>query len=276
MCIARAVGSFLAALVLVGCGQPAGSDDQARTLRLTFGAAAHHYRYHTSLNGTERVAGGGQVPAAADYAADAVWRVLAVDRSGAATIDQALSNITPAAQASARAPHWQFKLAPDGQVTSATNPPQGETQTVTVPGSTQFLAILPDRPVKPGDSWSRTVTQPLPAGGGATLISARSRFERYATTAGRRVAVISSQASAPFDFTVPTQQPASGRTPATTRNLRYQGTLSSRSETWLDLAGDQLVRVDDAVATDFTETLQGDSHGSVRFTGTYTLQLDQA
>ncbi len=275
MCIARA-GSLLAALLfVVGCAHGPSSDDQTRTLRLTFGAAAHHYRYHTSLNGTERVANGSPVPATADYTADAVWQVLGVDRNGAATIDQGLSNISPTAQASAQAQHWQFKLTPDGQVTAST-PPQGETPTVTVPGSTQFVAILPDRPVKPGESWTRTITQPLPAGGGATLISARSHFDRYATTAGSRVAVISSQASAPFDFTVPTQQPASGRTPATTRNLRYQGTLSSRSETWLDLGGDQLVRVDDTVTTDFTETLQGDARGPVHFTGTYMLQLDQA
>src|SRR5436190_12677779 len=165
MCIARAVAAGLLAALLVGCGQHAGSDDQTRTLKLAFGgpAASHHFHYHTSLNGTERAANGSQVPAAADYTADAVWQVLDVDRGGVATIDQALSNISPAGQATGQAPHWQFRLTPDGQV-SSTAPPQGATSTVTVPGSTQFLAILPGHPAKPGDSWRKTVTQAQPAG----------------------------------------------------------------------------------------------------------------
>jgi hypothetical protein len=63
--------------------------------------------------------------------------------------------------------------------------------------------------------------------------------------------------------------------PATTRGLRYQGTLTSRSQTWLDLATDQVAKVDDTVVTEFTETLQDDARGPVRFKGTYKLQLDR-
>ena len=260
----------------MGCGQHAGSDDQTRTLKLAFGgpAASHHFHYHTSLNGTERAANGSQVPAAADYTADAVWQVLDVDRGGVATIDQALSNISPAGQATGQAPHWQFRLTPDGQV-SSTAPPQGATSTVTVPGSTQFLAILPGHPAKPGDSWRKTVTQAQPAGSAATSLAARGHFDRYVDLAGRRAAVVSTDATAPFDFTVPVAQPASGRTPATTRGLRYQGTLTSRSTTWLDLATDQVAKVEDTVTTDFTETLQDDARGPLRFTGTYKLELER-
>jgi hypothetical protein len=187
------------------------------------------------MAGTERTASGGQRRDDSRRTADAVWRVVSVDRGAAVTIDQTLSD----------GGGWRFALAPDGLVAAAPAP-----GTFTVPGSSQFLAILPDRPVRPGDAWTSDVRLP-----GRTTLRAMSRLERYERWRGRDVAVVTSRSFGPFDM-------AAGA-------VRSRGTVDGRSTTWLDPAAGLVVKVDHTFTTTFTTG--GPAAG---FTGTYRLRLE--
>ncbi|HEY4028578.1 MAG TPA: hypothetical protein VGO86_19280 [Candidatus Dormibacteraeota bacterium] len=250
-----AVGTL--AVVLMACGQNSGSAELARMLRLGYRAAAiHHFRYHSSITGDERSADGGQRQDNADTTADAAWRVVSVDAGGRATIDQTLSGVQPAVQGATGA--WRFTVEPDGLVTP------GVASRAMVPGTTQFLAILPQRPVRPGDGWTSDLSLPGPFGAAPTTLGAQSRFERYTGWRGVRVAVVSSRMTGPFDVTV-----TAGR-----RQMRYRGTVDSRSTTWLDPGTGRAVKVDSTVVSDFTAAASDDPKSVVRFTGTYRLGLE--
>jgi hypothetical protein len=250
-----AVGTM--AVVLMGCGQSAGSADLARMLRLGYRpAATHHFRYHSSMTGHERGADGSQRQNDVDTRADAAWRVVAVDAGGRATIDQTLSGGQPGAPDDT--PVWRFAVEPDGLVTP------GAASGGMVPGTTQFLAILPGRPVRPGDGWASNLRLPGPFGAPPTTLPAHSRFERYDTWRGARVAVVSSRMAGPFDVTVA----------AARRHVRYLGTVDSSSTTWLDPRTGRAVKVDSTVTGDFSATATDDPRSSARVTGTYRLELE--
>src|SRR5215831_1221349 len=168
----RAGAAGLAALLLASCGQA-----DRLTLRVGYqAAAAHHYRYHWSLTGTERSASGGQQRDDVQFTADARWRVVSVAPGGAATIEQTLSD---AAAADSAGRTWRFTVTPQGLVT-----PEAASGRIAVPGSTQFLSVLPVRPVRPGDSWTSEVRVPGPPGSASTVLRANSTFDRFETWHG--------------------------------------------------------------------------------------------
>jgi hypothetical protein len=250
-----AVGTLAA--VLLGCGQNEGPVELARMLKVGYRTSAtHHFRYHSSMTGGERAADGSQRQDNSDTRADAAWQVVSVDPAGTATIDQTLSGVQASAPSSTTS--WRFTVEADGLVTP------GTAAGGMVPGTTQFLAILPRRPVRPGESWSSDLNLPGPFGAAPTMLTTKSRFERYETWQGLRVAVVSSRMTGPFDVTV-----ATGR-----RQVRYRGTVDSRSTTWLDPGRGRPVKVDSTVLSDFTAAAPDDARTAVRFTGTYRLELE--
>jgi hypothetical protein len=228
----RLAAGILLVLIVGACAQP----EQGRALRLAYRAASfHHYRYESEMAGTERTADGSQRQDDTKRTGDAVWRVVSVDRGGAVTIEQTLSD----------GGGWRFAMAPDGLVAAAPAP-----GTFTVPGSSQFLAILPDRPVRPGDGWTSDVRLP-----GRTTLHVASRLDRYERWHGRDVAVVTSRSTGPFDM-------AAGA-------ARSRGTVDGRSTTWLDPVSGLVAKVDHTFTTSFTtgQTPAG-------FTGTYRLRLE--
>jgi hypothetical protein len=228
----RLAAGIVLALILGGCAQP----EQGRALRLAYRAASsHHFHYESEMAGTERTADGSQRRDDVQHTADAVWRVVSVDRGGAVTIEQTVSD----------GGGWRFALAPGGLVAAAPAP-----GTFTVPGSSQFLAILPDRPVRVGDGWTSDVRLP-----GRTTLRAESRLDRYERWRGRDVAVVTSRSTGPFDV-------AAGA-------ARSRGTVDGRSTTWLDPASGLVVKVDHTFTTTFTT-----GQPPVGFTGTYRLRLE--
>jgi hypothetical protein len=207
-----AVGALL--VLLTACGPD--SSTSARMLRVSFRkASALHYRYEATTSSgavSQGDVSGGE---------DATWRVIAVDPAGAATIDQTLSG----------GGMWQFTVAPDGLVTAV--PPAG---TMSVPGSSQFLAILSHRPVRPGQGWTADVRLAGPDGSPPATLHARSGLSRYESWHGAQVAVVTSRGTGPFDL----------RAGA----VSYSGTVDCDSTTWLDPASGRLVRVDSTVTAD--------------------------
>src|SRR2546430_13733445 len=131
-------------LVLVGCGGPAA--DRERMLRIGYSVGSvERYEYRSSVSGVERSASGGAAAQdQSEVSADAAWRVVSVDGRGA-LIEQSLGNARPAAGAGLA----RFTIAPDGLVLASATPAG-----LALPGSAQFLAILADRAVRPGDGWT--------------------------------------------------------------------------------------------------------------------------
>src|SRR2546430_6743938 len=172
-------------LVLVGCGGPAA--DRERMLRIGYSVGSvERYEYRSSVSGVERSASGGAAAQdQSEVSADAAWRVVSVDGRGA-LIEQSLGNARPAAGAGLA----RFTIAPDGLVLASATPAG-----LALPGSAQFLAILADRAVRPGDGWTAEVRLP-----GPITLRSSSRFERYEAWRGVRVAVVSGRSTGPFEL----------------------------------------------------------------------------
>jgi hypothetical protein len=135
------------------------------------------------------------------------WHVVSVDAEGVAAIDYTVESVAgtvnggpvPSAQQS---PSTQIKIASDGRVLTA-----GELSFSTAgsrgtgfPGMDQLAPLLPSKPVKPGDTWTREVSQPFPLGSGTIQFTSRNEFLRYATVYGEQAAVIRSNIEMPMDF----------------------------------------------------------------------------
>lgn len=135
------------------------------------------------------------------------WHVTSVDAAGVATIDYTVESVSGKVNgqpvpSAASALTTQIKIARDGRVLTA-----GELSFTTTgsrgtgfPGMDQLAPLLPSRAVKPGDTWTREVSQPFPLGSGNIQFTSSNRFLRYKASGGEQAAVIRSNIDMPLDF----------------------------------------------------------------------------
>lgn len=289
----RAVAPAAALLVLGACSiwpAPSSSATQASTLKVAF-KQADTYRYHYSsrLDATVALGQSPPLPIKADGSADATWKILSVDANGDTTVDVTLSNLkstftgsflpgstTTTTTTTTTTQHFQFKVAATGEIVSGGGPPSVPPSMVPLspglglPGTNQFLATLPGRPVKPGDTWTKTITRPNPLGEGSITYTTDNRFLRYENLKSGRAAVIETTATVPEDFTVNLQMLAqvigsSSNSPPpalampTSGQLHVQGTSTTVSTTWFDTNTGQIEKMISVDTSDMTTSLMGAS-----------------
>jgi hypothetical protein len=280
----RLVAGVAALLVLGGCGTsqaPGTSANGASLLKVAFKAGGT-YRYHYSSRLDARTAVGQSfsLPIKADASGDATWKIVSVDAGGDTTVHVTLSNLkatstsslppgsTTSTTTTTTDREFQFTVAPTGEVVSGGNPaalappissPQGM-----LPGSDQFLAILPDRPVGPGDTWTKSFTRPGPFGQGSVTYTTTNRFLRYENFKSGRAAVIETTTTIPLDLDMPgpnmigsPTSPSLPQAGPASGGLHIQGSTTTVSTTWFDTKTGQVEKVISVGTTDSTSTSTG-------------------
>ncbi|MBO0837682.1 MAG: hypothetical protein J2P28_19525, partial [Actinobacteria bacterium] len=167
------------------------------------------------------------------------------------------------------------------------------------PGTNQLLPALPGHSVKPGDTWTQTVTRLGPYGQGSVTYKSQNHFLRYEDLPSGRAAVIQTKTTVPLDDNVDLQSYAgtggsAGPTPAPigapgSGMVRVQVTYATSTTTWFEVQTGQVARTTTVFTSDQTTTfsaftgpappgVQTDVNGQpvspIHQVGNLTLRLD--
>ena len=153
------------------------------------------------------------------------------------------------------------------------------------PGTDQFTPVLPDHPVKPGDTWTKSFDQTLPFGGGDLSYTSHNTFVRYEKVSGVKAAVIRSTMSVPLDLTIDlrklldTYGQGAPIPKGSHPTIQYGGRVSMDQTAWFDPIGGSLVKTLLVAQFDMQMQFKGfpskqlPGGGQVAFAGSMTLTL---
>jgi hypothetical protein len=157
------------------------------------------------------------------------------------------------------------KVAKDGRILTAGNRALTGSSNTTqgFPGTDQFLPLLPDHPVKPGDAWDKTFDQDFPFGSGKIHYVAHNSYLRNEDVGGVQAAVIAGKVTVPLDLTIDPNEiskaldtPPDPTIPKGAKVL-FTGTMDLTQTAWLDLAKHTLLKGSLTGAMDMTIQLKG-------------------
>jgi hypothetical protein len=278
---------------------------QAHTLALAHNKG-DRFEYSLHLIADESTdTGSRSEPVKLDIRAEATETVQSVDSSGVADITVSLSGVgmtlssagqTTTTTLSVPLPFQELKVASDGRVLSSNGPTFTGTSPLGgangVGGS--IFPVLPDRAVKPGDTWSKVFDQVNPFGTGTIHLSTESRYLRDETVKGIDSAVIATTSVATVDLTIDSAnlpQTAYLRPPGVAgvaqkatslvTAIAIKGTTTSEVTAWIDIGSHRVVKSTMHAATDarlslimtLGSLLPGQSE-DVAIKGTETLDLE--
>jgi hypothetical protein len=243
----------LVALLAVACGA---TQAHAQALVLAYHTGdIFTYNFHAVSTGEVKVIGT-TAPVNTDLKALETATVQSVDPSGVAVVSIALSNVTIKSSINGISstttglplPPTQIRIASDGRILTV----NGTSMEAQLPFTTGYAgtivsAVLPDTPVKPGDTWSKNYDQPDLHGfsSGAISVTTNSKYLRNESFRGVNAAVIETTSTATIDLTIDTSsvtpQPTPGATPLPippagggAQGLKIKGTTTSDITTWID------------------------------------------
>jgi hypothetical protein len=254
------------------------------------------YDVHIRMKGTIS-AQGDQLPFNMQMDQTVSWKVESTDSEGTATV--AVTMQTHSAQFIGQpAPAiptqtTRIRVAKDGRILSAgfeisglgSNSDLGSL----VPGSDQFMPLLPDHPVEVGDTWTKSFDQDLPFGMGRLRYDVESSLLRYEMVDGKRFAVLFSRLSLPMDMSIDLRKvlTVSGNSMGqllpggSNPKMKVGGSMSMQQTAWFDQARGELDRTSaDAnfdMTIDFEDFPQQSNPptGTIHFTGTMNLQVQR-
>lgn len=264
----------------------------ALALTLTKGQT---YRYHVDMtfNGSVKVAGQ-SAPVTTQFGETFVWEVQSVDATGVATVKMTVEDLTSLVngqnQPGGRPMTIMIKVAKDGRILTAGNLALtgSASSGQAFPGTDQFLPLLPDHPVKPGDSWDKTFDQDFPFGNGKIHYVAHNTYLRNELVGGVNAAVVGGTVKVPLDLTIDPNEIGKAlgvaADPATPEGAKivFKGTMDLTQTAWLDLNKHTLLKGSISGTMDMTMQLQGVPapaqipDGTLGFSGTVTLNIQQA
>jgi hypothetical protein len=268
------------------------SDGTALALSLARDAS-YSYDVHLEMGGTI-TAQGQKVPFNMQLDQTIGWQVQSVDADGTATV--IVSTRTGSARINGQlgpaipSQTATIRVAKDGRMLSAGLQLRGFDNgdfSSLVPGSDQFMPVLPDHPVRVGDSWTKRFDQDLPFGMGRLHYAVDSNLLRYETVDGAQMAVIQSNLRLPLNMSIELRKVlgASGDQAArlipkgTNPTMKFGGFLTMDQTAWFDQRQGELskssanARFDMSIA--FTDFPAGASPpgGPMLFAGTMNLQV---
>jgi hypothetical protein len=318
---AASAAGILGLLTLVACSgpqAPGSGTAHATLLSVTFKqGSSYRYHYHLTVNGSTNIGQGTDQPLKIDSSSDVTWRVTSVDAAGNTAIDVTVDNlkttvtssVPPGATATTTTTtttsgpqHGTITVAPNGEIMSGGAAPGAAAALApfpgaSAPGADQFLALLPDHGVQPGDTWTKSVTLPGPPGQPGISFTTDNRFLRFDNLKGGQAAVVETRAMVPIDMTEDLGQlpqgvgapPGPPPVPQPGVKIHSQGTLSFDSTTWFDTRTHIVDRTRSVDSSDITTTFSGPLPtpppgapaavvsmfpGVAHVKGTQTLQLD--
>jgi hypothetical protein len=252
------------------------------------------YRYQLNMTfGGELSLQGQKTPVNMQVAEAFSWQVESVDTSGVATVKMTLESITgtvngapfPSEQLP---PPFEIKVASDGRILTASNLAlaSGSDAGLLFPGADQITPLLPDHPVKPGDTWTKSFDQKFPFGGGTIHYVSHNQYLRDETLNGINAAVISSSVDLPLDFTVDLNDMMQGlgtSDPSIPKGAKmvFGGDMDFTLTSWLDLAHGTMLKGAMSGDLNMTVELKGVPQGpevpfgNIGFTGKMAIQIMQ-
>ncbi len=286
----------MVALLTVACGS---ATVQAQTLSLTY-KTGDKYAYSIHVTGKENMTyGSTAVPVNLDMTARETLTVRSVDSSGVADITLTTSTVTMTMSANGvkntttgvTTSPVEMKVAADGRILSVNGTSVGGSL-ATLSGSLSgnfVSAVLPDKPVKPGDTWSKDYDQTFPGGEGTIHIATTSKYLRNESVSGVTTAVVETNSTTTFNLTIDlSKAPAGGTSPfpmfpssSGLKSITMTGTYTSDVTTWFDPAAHLVVRSHLSGTTDATIKLNMPAGSAMPVTGpistkgTQTLDLNK-
>ena len=266
------------------------SSGQATALAMSF-PKGQTFTYALSMNMDGTITAGTQSgPLKGTIAETLSWKVVSVDPKGVATVELSAANISgnfngqPVANTSEYTSRIQ--VARDGRILVG-----GDLASTTggsgfdFPGTDQFTPVLPDHPVKPGDTWTKSFDQTLPFGGGDLSYTSHNTFVRYEIVSGVKAAVIRSTMTVPLNLTIDlrklldTYGQGAPIPKGSHPTIQYGGSVSLDQTAWFDPTGGSLVKTMLVAQFDMQMQFKGfpskqlPGGGQVAFAGSMTLTL---
>ena len=249
--------------VLAGCG--AFGAARAHTLSLAYKAGdTYKYKLHASSKQTVTTSEI-SFPLNFDISADESIKVKSVDSSGTADLAITLSNLTMKSTTGGvsntttgvPAQTINVQVGADGRLVSVEgNQLPGGTpmQAFSGLGGGFFItAVLPAKPVKPGDTWTKDYDQANPNGTGGTHVTSKSFYLRDESLNGVNAAVVETKSTMTIDMTIDESSPSSEMWMS---GLTMKGTVTTDVTTWVDPDGHRVMKTHSTAADDATIDLK--------------------
>ena len=249
--------------VLAGCGALGAA--KAHTLSLAYKAGdTYKYKLHASSKQTVTTSEI-SFPLNFDISADESIKVKSVDSSGTADLVITLSNLTMKSTmggvsnttTGVPAQTINVQVGADGRLVSVEgNQLPGGTpmQAFSGLGGGFFItAVLPAKPVKPGDTWTKDYDQANPNGTGGTHVTSKSFYLRDESLNGVNAAVVETKSTMTIDMTIDESSPSSEMGMS---GLTMKGTVTTDVTTWVDPDGHRVMKTHSTAADDATIDLK--------------------
>jgi hypothetical protein len=291
--------ALVAFFLVAACGT-FGAQTQSISLAYKTGET-FKYGFHVVMKYTIG-ASGMSIPLDMDLGAKETVTVKSVDSSGTADLSVDINTVsikmsmngTTNTTTTNTGGTIDMKVAKDGRVLSVNGNAFGSSTALPGMTGTQggvVSAILPDRPVKPGDTWTKSYDQPNPLGTSAIHATSNNTYLRDESVGGVKSAVIESKVNTNLDMTIDlssmlgaagTPPPTGGAAGAET--LSMKGTSTSVTTTWIDTSARRIVKTHSTGSVNATLTVNlpaGSAttpglSGPITFKGTQTLDLTPA
>ena len=249
-----------------------------------------HFHMTMTMSGSIDAGSQGSFPIDSEISTDAQWDVLSVDEIGTATVEQSFSNTKLTANGQEVAgpglPTGTFRMTTDGRLLSTTGQTLfgGGAQAPAQIGGDRLSAVLPDGAVRPGSTWSKSVTQTI--WGTDLTYSIEGSYVRDEQVGSVRAAVVRTKGKIPMDFTVKLSDIADliglpQDTLPADATITYAGETTSDTTTWIDPDAEALLKTMGHSEFSIGVTAEGLPEGSLPpggFTmkGTMSLTLEVA
>jgi hypothetical protein len=281
----------------------------------TFGAQAHNvslaykagdtfkYKLHATVDYTVGLQAM-SVPLKLDITADETATVKSVDASGTADVSLALSNMslkttvggTTNTTTTSKTTNVELQIGSDGRIVSVNGNALGSGGVPGLSPGGLISAILPDRAVKPGDTWTKSFDQANPKGTGTVHVTTKNKYDRDENVGSVSAAVIESNITSAINLTFDTSAlagegggvalpgGASGSTARSIKGVTVTGTTTSDVTSWIDTAARRLLKSHSTGTLDGTITVTmapgatatPGLTGPITVKGTQSLDVDPA
>ncbi|HEY1332509.1 MAG TPA: hypothetical protein VGH10_13690 [Actinomycetota bacterium] len=270
-----------------------GSGNTAVAMTMSF-TKSERQTYHMTmdLHGS-LTAAGQQVPLSEQMDMVMTWKVTDVNAAGVATVDVGVRHATATVDGrKVKVPslgHLRFQINQNGQIVSgnmmALTSASGSAGSG-VPGTDQLTPLLPDHPVKPGDSWSKTYSQPNPFGDGSITYTTETHYVSNQMMQGVNAAVLQSTTTVPLNMTIDVRKmlksagsDATGSLDGADPKFTYKGSVTMNQTAWFDVPNKQMLATQVQGHFDLHMSVSGlpagESFpgGEIGFTGDLTMSL---
>ncbi|MGH8987239.1 MAG: hypothetical protein ACRDXC_01400 [Acidimicrobiales bacterium] len=281
----RVITGLLAAsvvLALAGCGRAQTSASHSppppTRLRVGYASGPYRYGYEAKIRGTQQQANGSRTSVHQDLSAQGKWKVSGAGSGSGDLVTASFSKIhSSQSPTTIPGPHQViFILSPDGQLTLQKGAFPAPGTPTSAPGTSQFVALLSDQPVKPSSTWVRTISSPNPYGPGGINYQAKSTYVKSTTVHGDRAAEVRTTAMIPINLVVNLQQ-ETGATDqpspfGTAVEAHYSGSEAMTVTSVIDVPGHQIDSTRSAASVHLAEApVSGTTpQAPSRFDGTET------